>query len=152
MKKTTTRRSVSSLNQYSINSYIFAILQIIYPKSDEQRQRLGEAIKNILLFRSLDPVSQHLRLFIHFCYQTMVSVVWDEIRCPESLYQDMRSNNEFYTTYPFFIYYWSWSFISYTAFDSMSLSPESQDIPNTSCDMQSLNESWSSLRYCCHQW
>ncbi|CAG2121651.1 unnamed protein product, partial [Medioppia subpectinata] len=29
---------------------------IIYPKSDEQRQRLGEAVKNILLFRSLDPL------------------------------------------------------------------------------------------------
>ena len=28
--------------------------QIIYPKSDEQRKRLGEAVKNILLFRSLD--------------------------------------------------------------------------------------------------
>jgi cAMP-dependent protein kinase regulator len=30
--------------------------KIIYPKSDEQRQRLGEAVKNILLFRSLDQV------------------------------------------------------------------------------------------------
>ncbi|XP_035226536.1 cAMP-dependent protein kinase type II regulatory subunit-like, partial [Stegodyphus dumicola] len=28
--------------------------RIIYPKSDEQRQRLGEAVRNILLFRSLD--------------------------------------------------------------------------------------------------
>ncbi len=39
---------------FSIDSYI--IVQIIYPKSDEQRQRLGEAVKNILLFRSLDQV------------------------------------------------------------------------------------------------
>ena len=31
--------------------------QIIHPKSDVQRQRLSEAIKNILLFRSLEPVS-----------------------------------------------------------------------------------------------
>lgn len=29
--------------------------KLIYPKSDEQRRRLGEAVKNILLFRSLDP-------------------------------------------------------------------------------------------------
>lgn len=29
--------------------------KVIFPKSDEQRQRLGDAVKNILLFRSLDP-------------------------------------------------------------------------------------------------
>ena len=29
----------------------------MHPKSDDQRVRLSEAIKNILLFRSLDPVS-----------------------------------------------------------------------------------------------
>ncbi|KAI1289351.1 cAMP-dependent protein kinase type II regulatory subunit [Halotydeus destructor] len=28
--------------------------KIVYPKSDEQRKRLGEAVKNILLFRALD--------------------------------------------------------------------------------------------------
>lgn len=28
--------------------------KVVYPKSDNQRQRLGEAVKNILLFRSLD--------------------------------------------------------------------------------------------------
>lgn len=28
--------------------------KLIYPKSDEQRRRLGEAVRNILLFRSLD--------------------------------------------------------------------------------------------------
>lgn len=31
--------------------------KVVYPKSDEQRKRLGEAVKNILLFRSLDQVS-----------------------------------------------------------------------------------------------
>ena len=31
--------------------------KLIYPKSDEQRRRLGEAVKNILLFRSLDQVT-----------------------------------------------------------------------------------------------
>lgn len=30
--------------------------KIVHPKSDEQRKRLGEAVKSILLFRSLDPV------------------------------------------------------------------------------------------------
>ena len=29
--------------------------KIVYPKSDDQRRRLGEAVKNILLFRALDP-------------------------------------------------------------------------------------------------
>ncbi|CAO1407927.1 unnamed protein product [Diamesa serratosioi] len=29
--------------------------KVIFPKSDEQRTRLGDAVKNILLFRSLDP-------------------------------------------------------------------------------------------------
>ncbi|XP_076304122.1 cAMP-dependent protein kinase type II regulatory subunit-like isoform X3 [Tachypleus tridentatus] len=29
-------------------------LKTVYPKTDEQRQRLGEAVENILLFRSLD--------------------------------------------------------------------------------------------------
>ncbi|XP_075585317.1 uncharacterized protein LOC124498371 [Dermatophagoides farinae] len=33
--------------------------KIFYPKSDEQRQRLGEATKNILLFRSLDPTDMN---------------------------------------------------------------------------------------------
>lgn len=32
--------------------------QAVYPKSDQQRHRLAEAVKNILLFRSLDPVSR----------------------------------------------------------------------------------------------
>lgn len=29
--------------------------KVIFPKSDEQRTRLCDAVKNILLFRSLDP-------------------------------------------------------------------------------------------------
>ncbi|OTF78431.1 cAMP-dependent protein kinase type II regulatory subunit-like protein [Euroglyphus maynei] len=33
--------------------------QIFYPKSDEQRQRLSEATKNILLFRSLEPTEMN---------------------------------------------------------------------------------------------
>lgn len=35
--------------------------KLIYPKSDEQRRRLGEAVKNILLFRSLDQVREKER-------------------------------------------------------------------------------------------
>lgn len=29
--------------------------KVIFPKTDEQRQRLCDSVKNILLFRSLDP-------------------------------------------------------------------------------------------------
>ncbi|GIY11183.1 hypothetical protein CDAR_618831 [Caerostris darwini] len=55
-----------SQNQYSRRKSVFAeqynpeddedddVERIIYPKSDIQRQRLGEAVRNILLFRSLD--------------------------------------------------------------------------------------------------
>lgn len=32
-------------------------LQIVNPKTDEQRQRLNEAVKNILIFKALDLVS-----------------------------------------------------------------------------------------------
>ncbi|XP_015906869.1 cAMP-dependent protein kinase type II regulatory subunit [Parasteatoda tepidariorum] len=53
-------------NQYSRRKSVFAeqynpeddedddVERLIFPKSDEQRQRLGEAVRNILLFRSLD--------------------------------------------------------------------------------------------------
>ena len=30
---------------------------MVYPKSDEQRERLAESVKHILLFRALDKVS-----------------------------------------------------------------------------------------------
>lgn len=33
--------------------------KLVYPKSDEQRARLGDAVRNILLFRSLDPSQMH---------------------------------------------------------------------------------------------
>lgn len=29
--------------------------KVIFPKSDDQRQRLCDSVKNILLFRSIDP-------------------------------------------------------------------------------------------------
>lgn len=32
-------------------------LQVTHPKTDEQRQRLQEACRDILLFKNLDPVS-----------------------------------------------------------------------------------------------
>ncbi|GIX82423.1 cAMP-dependent protein kinase type II regulatory subunit [Caerostris extrusa] len=58
--------TLKSQNQYSRRKSVFAeqynpeddedddVERIIYPKSDIQRQRLGEAVRNILLFRSLD--------------------------------------------------------------------------------------------------
>lgn len=32
--------------------------QEVFPKSDEQRARLADAVRNIFLFRSLEPVSE----------------------------------------------------------------------------------------------
>ena len=36
--------------------------QIVYPKTDEQRKRLSEAVKPIFIFRSLEPVSTEMIL------------------------------------------------------------------------------------------
>lgn len=44
------------LARFSFHPISLFRTQLIYPKSDEQRRRLGEAVKNILLFRSLDQV------------------------------------------------------------------------------------------------
>lgn len=33
-------------------------LQVTYPKTDEQRQRLQEACSHILMFKNVDPVSR----------------------------------------------------------------------------------------------
>jgi hypothetical protein len=38
--------------------------QVVHPKSDQQRHRLAEAVKNIFIFRSLDPVRQKPLLII----------------------------------------------------------------------------------------
>lgn len=38
---------------------LFSGMQIVYPKSDDQRQRLNDAVKNILLFKNLALVSHH---------------------------------------------------------------------------------------------
>lgn len=42
---------------HSFSFLLFLILQVVHPKSDQQRHRLAEAVKNIFIFRSLDPVS-----------------------------------------------------------------------------------------------
>ena len=36
---------------------VLPFLQVMHPKSDVQRARLAESVRNIFLFRSLDPVS-----------------------------------------------------------------------------------------------
>ena len=51
-----TRRKSVFAEQYDPEEDIDDGETIVYPKSDSQRQRLSEAIKNILLFRSLEPV------------------------------------------------------------------------------------------------
>lgn len=45
---------------------IFFLLQVTYPKTDEQRQRLQEACKDILLFKNLDQVKTFFLLSIMF--------------------------------------------------------------------------------------
>jgi hypothetical protein len=37
--------------------------KVIFPKTDEQRSRLCDSVKNILLFRSLDPEQVCIQLF-----------------------------------------------------------------------------------------
>jgi hypothetical protein len=39
-----------------ISFFYSSSLQVVHPKSDQQRHRLAEAVKNIFIFRSLDPV------------------------------------------------------------------------------------------------
>jgi len=36
--------------------HVLRYCQVVYPKADEQRQRLNDAVKHILLFRSLEEV------------------------------------------------------------------------------------------------
>ena len=36
---------------------ILLCLQIVYPKTDDQRKRLNDAVRNILLFKNVAPVS-----------------------------------------------------------------------------------------------
>ena len=38
--------------------------KVIFPKTDEQRTRLGDSVKNILLFRALDP--EQVKFISHF--------------------------------------------------------------------------------------
>ena len=40
--------------RYLLNLFDDALLQVVHPKSDSQRKSLLEAVKEILLFRSLD--------------------------------------------------------------------------------------------------
>jgi hypothetical protein len=39
---------------YYQNIFLF---KVVYPKTDQQRERLNEAVKNILLFKNLERVS-----------------------------------------------------------------------------------------------
>lgn len=44
----------------------------IFPKSDEQRARLIESVKNILLFRSLDKEQVSVRVFLLSFFESMI--------------------------------------------------------------------------------
>lgn len=56
MKKRWKRYVFKSIKLCRESDNELSFFQIVHPKSDLQRQRLSEAIKNILLFRSLEPV------------------------------------------------------------------------------------------------
>ena len=47
----------SSLCLLIFYDVLFRLTQVVYPKSDQQRHRLSEAVKNIFLFRPLDQVN-----------------------------------------------------------------------------------------------
>lgn len=47
--------------------------QVTHPKTDEQRQRLQEACRDILLFKNLDPVSAHAEEELHCGFSVSAS-------------------------------------------------------------------------------
>lgn len=56
-------------------------LQVTYPKTDEQRQRLQEACNDILIFKNLDQVKVIFKMFT-FCFASchlivMFSIVYN---------------------------------------------------------------------------
>lgn len=56
-KKTQYDSSRDAEDSVSPMSLVCFQLQVTHPKTDEQRQRLQEACRDILLFKNLDPVS-----------------------------------------------------------------------------------------------
>ena len=50
------------------------VMQIVVPKSDEQRKRLTEAIKHIFLFRALDFVSNYSNLSFPYSWNGYILV------------------------------------------------------------------------------
>lgn len=69
----------------STNYYVFLLCnwQVVYPKSDQQRHRLAEAVKNIFLFRSLDPVSQSIYITYNFffVFHAHIMTSLTQLRC-----------------------------------------------------------------------
>jgi len=72
--------------------------RIIYPKSDEQRKRLGEAVRNILLFRSLDPADMT---------EVLDAMFERKVKAGEIVIQQGDDGDNFYViesgTYEFFV-------------------------------------------------
>jgi len=61
---------------YCSNCSILYCVKVVHPKSDEQRQRLNDAVKHILLFRSLEQVLVALSpsLSVSLCLSLSVCV------------------------------------------------------------------------------
>lgn len=62
-------------------------LQVTYPKTDEQRQRLQEACKDILLFKNLDQVKTFFYCSL-FCFVSCHLIIMFSI-----VYKDMLDRN-----------------------------------------------------------
>lgn len=56
-KKTQYDSARDAEDSFSSMALVCFQLQVTHPKTDEQRQRLQEACRDILLFKNLDPVS-----------------------------------------------------------------------------------------------
>jgi hypothetical protein len=62
--------------------------KVIFPKTDEQRTRLSDSVKNILLFRALDP--EQVMRAISFCLLT------DTLGGPQIEFRNLFSVLHFY--------------------------------------------------------
>lgn len=55
-------------------------LQVTHPKTDEQRQRLQEVCRDILLFKNLDPVSFMLKKSLTVCFLEIILTALKTLR------------------------------------------------------------------------
>lgn len=62
----------------------------IFPKTDDQRSRLCDSVKHILLFRSLDKEQVTLELIFCFCRTSAIAFAgW--VACSDNIYKTMTN-------------------------------------------------------------